>query len=101
MGYNLLTDPVSYDALHLINYSIIESELIEAIKRLPQLEEMHLTLKDPTLGPEDIETIGVSCPMFKSFTYNSYKCDFYLVFSEHAAAIEEACLTYAISDFVY
>lgn len=49
-------------------YEISTSALVKAIKRVPELEELHLAL--PYIRAADIETIGISCPMLKSFTLN-------------------------------
>ncbi|XP_041995882.1 putative F-box/LRR-repeat protein 23 [Salvia splendens] len=43
------------------------------VAKLPQLEELHLTLR-PGIGACDIEVIGKSCPMLKSFSLNGFKC---------------------------
>ena len=65
------------------------SELIVAMKKLPQLEELHL-VTTPFLISDDFETIGIACPMLKSFSYHnclskvSSAC---FDFSEHAEAI--------------
>lgn len=55
--------------LTLVEYHSIGFALTDAIKKLPQLEELHLIMM-PSLDPKDVETIGISCPMLKSFTYN-------------------------------
>ena len=46
------------------------SGLIMAIQKLPQLEELHLTM-NPKLVSDDFETIGIACPMLKSFSYHN------------------------------
>ncbi|XP_047951958.1 putative F-box/LRR-repeat protein 23 [Salvia hispanica] len=46
------------------------SGLILAIKKLPQLEELHLMM-NPKLVSDDFETIGIACPMLKSFSYHN------------------------------
>ncbi|KAL3833692.1 hypothetical protein ACJIZ3_008428 [Penstemon smallii] len=50
-------------------YNIEGEELSEAVKKIPQLEELHLTYMT-SIDAEYIESIGRSCPMLKSFTYN-------------------------------
>ncbi|KAK4488135.1 hypothetical protein RD792_003877 [Penstemon davidsonii] len=50
-------------------YDIVGEELREAVKKFPQLEELHLTYMR-NIEAEDIESIGRSCPMLKSFSYN-------------------------------
>ena len=61
--------------------------LINAIQKLPLLEELHLIMM-PTLSPEDFETIGISCRRLKSLTYNH--CLAMLDdLSRHAVAIGE------------
>ena len=55
--------------LTLVDYAIFGESFVEVMKKLPQLEELHL-IGTIFIGPEDIEIIGISCPMLKSFTYN-------------------------------
>lgn len=43
--------------------------LTAAVKKLTQLEELHLTSITP-LDAQDVKTIGISCPLLNSFTYN-------------------------------
>ncbi|KAL8468594.1 hypothetical protein ACS0TY_031693 [Phlomoides rotata] len=43
--------------------------LVEAVKKLPLLEELQLTIL-PSVKAADVEAIGISCPMLKSFTFN-------------------------------
>ncbi|KAK4488136.1 hypothetical protein RD792_003878 [Penstemon davidsonii] len=50
-------------------YNIEGKELSEAVKKFPQLEEVHLTYMT-SIDAEYIESIGRSCPMLKSFTCN-------------------------------
>ncbi|KAI3455955.1 hypothetical protein Pfo_012618 [Paulownia fortunei] len=50
-------------------YGISAKGLSEAVKRFPQLEELHLFFMS-SISAGDIETIGISCPMLKSFTFN-------------------------------
>ncbi|XP_047949594.1 putative F-box/LRR-repeat protein 9 [Salvia hispanica] len=59
--------------------------LILQITKLQQLEELQLVMK-PWVDPRDFETIGIACPMLKSFTYHNCETrgpDFI----EYAAAI--------------
>ncbi|KAL1555767.1 putative F-box/LRR-repeat protein 23 [Salvia divinorum] len=49
----------------------METDLTDAIRKLPQLEELHL-IRMPEVETEQLETIGVSCPMLKSFTYHEH-----------------------------
>ncbi|KAK4488140.1 hypothetical protein RD792_003882 [Penstemon davidsonii] len=44
--------------------------LSEAVKKFPQLEELHLFLMSSSNLSGSIESIGRSCPMLKSFTFN-------------------------------
>lgn len=77
-------------------YYISGTALSEAVKKLPQLEELHLTMM-PSVHAKDIETIGISCPMLKSFTCNGHWSEDsiysdddhseYLYCNEHAVAI--------------
>ena len=46
----------------------------DALEKLPQLEELHL-IEMPMLSIEQFESIGISCPMLKSFVYNEYPED--------------------------
>ncbi|PIN03082.1 hypothetical protein CDL12_24394 [Handroanthus impetiginosus] len=50
-------------------YDISGEGLSEAVKKFPQLEELHLTIM-PGVQAAEIEMIGISCPMLKSFTFN-------------------------------
>ncbi|KAL8461037.1 hypothetical protein ACS0TY_032499 [Phlomoides rotata] len=43
--------------------------LVGAVKKLPLLEELHLTIRC-SIEAADVEAIGISCPMLKSFTFN-------------------------------
>ncbi|KAK6150123.1 hypothetical protein DH2020_017648 [Rehmannia glutinosa] len=45
-------------------------DLTAAVKNFPHLEELHLFFM-LSIRPVDIETIGISCPMLKSFTFNT------------------------------
>ena len=62
-----------------------EIDVTDVVKRLPLLEELHLIM-GPMLSPKDFETISISCPMLKSFTYFN-KWRGYPEFTEHAVAI--------------
>ena len=66
-------------------YERVGRHLTEVIKKLPQLEELHL-IKMPAFILKDFETIGISCPMLKSFTYSDCKCE-KLDFQEYGVAI--------------
>ncbi|KAG6407154.1 hypothetical protein SASPL_130138 [Salvia splendens] len=46
----------------------------DAIKKFTQLEELHYIIM-PEFDIIDFETIGTSCPMLKSFTYNEFCCE--------------------------
>ncbi|XP_073058510.1 F-box protein SKIP19-like [Primulina eburnea] len=50
-------------------YNISGKGLSEAVKKMPQLEELHLFFMK-SISAEDIEAIGLSCPILKSFTFN-------------------------------
>ncbi|KAL8466312.1 hypothetical protein ACS0TY_035427 [Phlomoides rotata] len=54
--------------------------LVEAVIKLPHLEELHL-ISMPLLRAADIINIGISCSMLKSFSYSSKQpeADYYLV----------------------
>ncbi|KAL8461030.1 hypothetical protein ACS0TY_032492 [Phlomoides rotata] len=54
--------------LHQIDF-VTGKDLVKDVKKLPHLEELHLTYM-PSVKAEDIEAIGISCPMLKSFTFN-------------------------------
>ncbi|XP_047949534.1 putative F-box/LRR-repeat protein 9 [Salvia hispanica] len=65
--------------------------LIMGIEKQPQLEELHLMM-NPMITSNEFETIGIACPMLKSFSYHnchSKDSDFSegLAFSEHVKAI--------------
>ena len=47
----------------------MKSDWTDMMKKLPQLEELHL-ISMPSLTPKQFASIGISCPMLKSFTYN-------------------------------
>ncbi|KAG8387166.1 hypothetical protein BUALT_Bualt03G0224900 [Buddleja alternifolia] len=49
-------------------YRISSKGLIKALQKLPQLEELHLSVM-PLITARDIGTIRASCPTLKSFTY--------------------------------
>lgn len=50
-------------------YQISGISLTQAVKKLPELEELHLT-KMPSVLAGDVEASGLSCPKLKSFSYN-------------------------------
>ncbi|KAI3455956.1 hypothetical protein Pfo_012619 [Paulownia fortunei] len=54
-------------------YDISGKALSEAVKKLSELEELHLIIM-PSILAGDIENIGISCPTLKSFTYNERGC---------------------------
>ncbi|KAL6563959.1 hypothetical protein OROHE_005199 [Orobanche hederae] len=54
-------------------YDILGEGLAEAVKKLPHLEELHIICA-PKANASDIEAIGISCPMLKSFTFNQHGC---------------------------
>ncbi|KAK6150118.1 hypothetical protein DH2020_017643 [Rehmannia glutinosa] len=53
--------------------------LTKAVKKLPQLEELHLIITHDILA-RHVKTIGKSCPMLKSFTFNLPGCRYYYPF---------------------
>ncbi|KAL1555770.1 putative F-box/LRR-repeat protein 23 [Salvia divinorum] len=57
--------------LTLAGYEQMETHLTDIMKKLPQLEELHL-IRMPSLTPKQFAAIGISCPMLKSFTYNEH-----------------------------
>ncbi|XP_042007442.1 putative F-box/LRR-repeat protein 23 [Salvia splendens] len=78
--------------LTLAGYEKIEIGLTDAIEKLPRLEELHL-IRMPSLSVEEFESIGMSCPMLKSFTYIDHWLTDYPIEgrfgTEHAVAIGE------------
>ncbi|KAL1555777.1 putative F-box/LRR-repeat protein 23 [Salvia divinorum] len=59
--------------------------VLMSIKKLPQLEELHLIARS-RFTLQDFETIVVSCPTLKSFTYEEFwNCN--REFTDHAVAI--------------
>ncbi|KAL8461031.1 hypothetical protein ACS0TY_032493 [Phlomoides rotata] len=74
-GDDELINYVAYRSSHLKHLTLqdcidISGEgLVEAVKKLPHLEELHLIIM-PTVQAEDIINIGISCPMLKSFSFN-------------------------------
>ncbi|XP_047938149.1 putative F-box/LRR-repeat protein 23 [Salvia hispanica] len=71
--------------LTLVEYGITGITLAHAMKKVPQLEELHLMVM-PMLTLKDFESIGISCPMLKSFIYYNYS-GVHLEFTEYAVAI--------------
>ncbi|KAG6407133.1 hypothetical protein SASPL_130117 [Salvia splendens] len=70
---------------YLSTYGGGSTPLTLHITKLQQLEELHLFMK-PWVDPQDFETIGIACPLLKSFTYHNCETkgpDF----TEYAAAI--------------
>ncbi|KAK6150102.1 hypothetical protein DH2020_017627 [Rehmannia glutinosa] len=63
--------------------------LTGAVKNFPQLEELHLFFM-PSIRPGDIETISISCPMLKSFTFNNRGYKFPLVKVDNGYAVAVA-----------
>lgn len=49
--------------------------MIHALKKLPELEELHLIMVG-SVKAEDVETIGITFPMLKSFTFNEHWCEY-------------------------
>ncbi|KAL3643692.1 hypothetical protein CASFOL_014507 [Castilleja foliolosa] len=45
-------------------------DLTASVKKFPELEELHLFYM-PDITAEDIESISISCPKLKSFTFNN------------------------------
>ncbi|XP_047952750.1 putative F-box/LRR-repeat protein 23 [Salvia hispanica] len=78
--------------LTLAGFEKIEIGLTDAIEKLPRLEELHL-IRMPSLSVEEFESIGLSCPMLKSFTYIDHWLTDYPIEgsfdTEHAVAIGE------------
>ncbi|XP_047979231.1 putative F-box/LRR-repeat protein 23 [Salvia hispanica] len=71
--------------LTLSEHGITGIALARTMKNAPQLEELHLIVMPvPTL--KDFESIGISCPMLKSFTYYNYSWE-PQEFTEYAIAI--------------
>ncbi|KAK4488148.1 hypothetical protein RD792_003890 [Penstemon davidsonii] len=63
--------------------------LSEAVKKFPQLEELHLFLMSSSILSEHIESIGHSCPMLKSFTFRR-ACKYPLLEDNEAEDIKYA-----------
>ena len=72
--------------LTLKGYYSKENALTNAIKNLPQMEELHL-IKAPSLSVEQVESIGISCPKLKSFTYDENGIGSGNFWTEHVVAI--------------
>lgn len=77
---------------------ISETTLAEAVRKLPQLEELHLIMVQ-SVHAKDVETIGISCPLLKSFTFNDYwrKHSEYSDFSEDEETHGQCCNEYALA----
>lgn len=56
-------------------FYLTDEGISEAIKRFPMLEELHILLTP--FSDETIETIGRSCPLLRSFTFNSKICSYF------------------------
>ena len=83
----LLDRSTQLRCLTLAEYGITGIALARAMKNFPQLEELHLIVMPvPTL--KDFESIGISCPMLKSFTYYNYSWE-PQEFTEYVVAIEK------------
>ncbi|XP_042752628.1 putative F-box/LRR-repeat protein 9 isoform X2 [Lactuca sativa] len=52
------------------DHDLVSGGFIWAIKKLPQLEEFHLSCTYPSA--KEIELIGQNCPLLKSFAMNQY-----------------------------
>ncbi|XP_047938802.1 putative F-box/LRR-repeat protein 23 [Salvia hispanica] len=57
--------------LTLVDCNYKATDLAKAIKKLPQLEELHLIMWS-AVSPEEVANIGISCPTLKSFQYIKY-----------------------------
>ncbi|KAH6790176.1 hypothetical protein C2S51_005182 [Perilla frutescens var. frutescens] len=53
------------------SYHISGMGLTEAVKKLPELEELHLMIMKNVLAV-DVKEIGISCPKLKAFSYNEH-----------------------------
>ncbi|GER36775.1 F-box family protein [Striga asiatica] len=60
--------------------------LTTALKNCPELEELHLVFM-PKIRALDIESIGISCPKLKSFTFNNRAFRFPLVETDDSYAM--------------
>ncbi|XP_042005151.1 putative F-box/LRR-repeat protein 23 [Salvia splendens] len=80
--------------LTLAGYEQMETALTDIMKKLPQLEELHL-IRMPPLTPKQFASIGISCPMLKSFTYNEH-CYEHPLFPEDEA-FDNFCTKHAIA----
>ncbi|KAK6150101.1 hypothetical protein DH2020_017626 [Rehmannia glutinosa] len=94
-GTDELLQYISYRSSHLKRLRLaycdgISGEgLTEAVKNFPQLEELHLFYM-PSIRPGDIETISISCPLLKSFTFNTRGYKFPLVEVDNGYAVAVA-----------
>ncbi|KAK4491566.1 hypothetical protein RD792_002318 [Penstemon davidsonii] len=70
-------------------YEISGKGLSESVKKFPQLEDLHLFFM-PSIHGEDIEAIGRSCPMLKSFTFNERAYRYPLIEEDIALAVAES-----------
>ena len=88
MVWSAFQRPDLYDQMQhytQVEYEKVGRNITEVIKKLPQLEELHL-IKMPAFMLKDFKTIGISCPVLKSFTYSDCKGD-NLDFEEYGDAI--------------
>ena len=93
VDFRCLINGIAYDrssqlrSLEFIEYNFPTSRnLILAIRKFAQLEELHITNTPPLLDLVDFECIGISSPALRSFTYDN-RCFSFTDFSEHAVAI--------------
>ncbi|KAG6421513.1 hypothetical protein SASPL_118069 [Salvia splendens] len=82
--------------LTLAGYEQMETDLTNTIKKLPQLEELHL-IRMPSLTPKQFATIGISCPLLKSFTYNQQWYEHPLFPEDEDFHGEDFCTKHAIA----
>ncbi|XP_047951957.1 putative F-box/LRR-repeat protein 23 isoform X2 [Salvia hispanica] len=80
--------------LTLAWYEETETDLTDMMKKLPQLEELHL-IRMPSLTPKQFATIGISCPKLKSFTYNQHSYEH--PFCPEDEDFEDFCTKHAIA----
>ncbi|KAJ1267676.1 hypothetical protein BS78_07G075900 [Paspalum vaginatum] len=63
----------SLKSLRLIScYDVSNEGFAEAVKKLPLLEELELSLSSNVFGKEVFETVGKSCPHLKSFRLSEH-----------------------------
>lgn len=66
-------------------FCITDSRLSQAVKKVPQLEELHLS--DTCIEAQDLEVIGRNCPQLKSFELSYVFRATYDTCDDHAHAI--------------